>query len=428
MNPVPRLFLAVLVLNQNPAWKNRGVSQTRKNRAYAWVAFVLAHASVVVHLQSYGDLAFRDVYLYHYWQRLSATPVFAMDWVYPLGALIPMRLIAFVQDPEQYLWAWLALVTVVNALVLRVVLTRMRNPVTVGIWWMVFLAAIGPVGFSRIDAFTSALGILAVVTLANQRFMSSAFIATAGWMKVTHFFWLPVLFVTSKRPWKHVVWPVVLVSAVFAAVAWFGGAGARTWSFVTNQGDRGLQVESVLGSWFHFQRLQGSGPDIEYDTTIFTIEFVGERPDLIARYSDYVMFAMVGIITLLAYRAMRKRRSESFLWAMWGILGVTAVLLTFNKVGSPQLLMALAAPVMLLISRAGVDVKRSTAGIIGVLVVFAAVVGQMVYPFFYQEFFDANRVILALFFLRSMVLIGLVVSAIYVLFSRPSNLRARSRS
>ncbi len=385
---------------------------------YAWFAYLIAHVSVFVHLRNLGDLGFRDVYLYYFWQRVSPTPVFQMDWVYPLGAAVPMSLIRFVSDQNDYLLAWLAMVALVNAVLVYFVGTRLRNGVVAVVWWMAFIALIGPTAFARLDAFSSALAIAAVVLLGKQTAVSSGLLASAGWVKVAHFFWLPILFVTSKKPWREVFVPFAIVTAIVGAVAWLGGAGARLFGFITNQNVRGLQAESSLGVWFHAARMRGDEYWLEYNDKIYTVEFVGDLPNLIARYSDYVMFAAVGLVTLLTWRAMRRRRSEQMRWIMWGLLGVTVSLLLFNKVGSPQLMVWLAAPMILLISQSGKSVSKRTTAILAFLALLAGGASQIIFPLFYQEFFDLEPWVMAAYFARSLILIILFLTSVTALARR----------
>lgn len=385
---------------------------------YAWTAYLIAHVSVFVHLKTFGDLGFRDVYLYHFWQRVSPAPVFQMDWVYPIGAAVPMSLIRFVPDQNDYLLAWLAMVAIANAVLVYFVGTRLRNGVVAVVWWMAFIAFIGPTAFARLDAFSSALAIGAVVLLGRQTPVASGMLASAGWIKVAHFFWLPILFVTSKKPWREVFVPFALVTGIVGAVAWFGGAGSRLFGFVTNQSVRGLQSESTLGAWFHAARIRGGDYWLEYNDEIYTVEFIGDLPNLVARYSDYLMFAAVGLITLLTWRAMRRRRSEQMRWITWGLLGVTVSLLLFNKVGSPQLMIWLAAPMMLLISQSGKAVSKRTAVVLASLVLVAGGASQIIFPLFYQEFFDLEPWVMAAYFARSLILVGLFLASVIALARR----------
>lgn len=389
-----------------------------------WILFVLAHGSIFWHLHTQGDLGYGDLHLYHWWVRSADVPVFDVDWVYPLLALIPMSILSPIADSAHYLWAWLGLATVVNAAVVLLMQRRLPNGSLAAGWWCVFIGALGPVALARLDTFASALAIVAVIAILAQpakTAMASTFLAIAAWVKVAHGFWLLPLLAVSARPARAVLAPAAGVSALVLLIALGGGGGSRVLSFLSTQSDRGLQVESVLAAPFHVARSLGHGYLPVYNDDINTVEYPQALAAQIAGLADYALGLAVLIVTALAFGASRRRPGDVRRIVVAALLAVTVCLLIFNKVGSPQLMLWLVAPIIGFLALAGKEVSRVAGWLIAVMGLAIAGLTQAIFPGGYQGFLDADPLYLGFYYVRCALLVSLLLAALVVLMRGKRN-------
>lgn len=384
-----------------------------------WLAFAAAHASIVLHLRWFGDSAFGDLYLYHWWMRHAPTPVLEADWVYPVLALIPMALPGWIESADAYVYAWLAMVTAVNAVVFAVVRRRRPGGRVAALWWCVFIALLGPVALARLDALASAAAILAVGWVVTRPVAASALLAVAAWIKVAHGFWLPILFAALRSRWRQVVMPAAVVSAVVVSASLIAGSGARVFSFGFQQSERGLQVEAALAAPFHLARLAGADYRPEYNQALGTNEFDQAWPSAVAGVADLLLVGAVLALSFMVWRAVRRCPDRTEPIVLASLIGVTAALLLFNKVGSPQLYLWLAAPIMaVLVVREPRFSKRTIAWLAGAGL-FVAAVSQAIFPLFYQEFLRGEAWIVIAYGARTLVLGGLLLWSLVTIAGHP---------
>lgn len=382
--------------------------------------FAVAHASVVLHLWLLGNRAFGDLYLYHWWMRHGPTPVLEADWVYPVVALVPMAVLGWIESADAYVYGWLALVTFVNAIVFVVVRRWKPHGRPAALWWCGFVALLGPVALARLDALASALAIVAVGWIVTRPAAASAVLTVAAWIKVAHGFWLPVLFAVHPGRRSQVLYPAVLVSVVVVIASLVAGSGARVFSFGFQQSERGLQVESALAAPFHLARLFGADYGPEYNQEISTNEFAGALPSAVASSADVLLVGAVLGLSALVWWAVRRAPQRTEPIAIAGLVGVTAALLLFNKVGSPQLFVWLAAPTMAVIAARGTWFRAATALWMGGVVLAVAAATQVIFPHYYQEFLRGEAWIIAVYAVRTLVLPVLLVWSIVTIRHQPN--------
>src|SRR5690606_31219453 len=160
---------------------------TRWSRAVVVAAFLAVHGFYTWMAVADPGVGFGDVGLYQYWAwdglENGVWPLRDFPWVYPALALVPVTLPGFVStlEWEPYTAAWMALVTALNA-VATVALARRA---TLGaLWWIAFLAFLGPVAFGRIDAIVVPLAICGLVFSATRPRVAAVLLTVGAWIKV----------------------------------------------------------------------------------------------------------------------------------------------------------------------------------------------------------------------------------------------------
>lgn len=384
------------------------------------IGFVAVHVWLVVGAIRHEGAIFGDVRLYSWWAGQGWVegnwPVLATDWIYPVGALVPIALL--VLFPLPYEAAFVLLVVALNA-VAAVLLVRSGRRGGYGLWWwLAFLALLGPISLGRLDGVVAPV-ILVALLLAIRRPRAAAALATVGaWVKIAPAAVFLALLTTSRRPWRDVVVPGALVSAVVVVCALAGGSGTRVFSVFGEQGRRGLQAESVFATPFSLLRLFGSGQDPVYNTEIYTFEFLHPHAARFAEVLDLLLVVAVAAIMALAWLAVR-RGADAASVLLTTTHAILLALIVLNKVGSPQFLAWLAPTVAVVIAMSSRRDRRAWEPAILLLLV-AAGLTHLLYPLAYGGFITAEPLMVIAAAVRNLLLAVLLADAVtsLVVFAR----------
>ncbi|WP_210508636.1 glycosyltransferase 87 family protein [Naasia sp. SYSU D00057] len=400
----------------------RGVSVSRARRIVtgpigAWAAFVLVHSALaLINLLDTVHLPFGDVVqVYRFWMDYAAENgvLVGIDtgWVYPVGALLPMG-IAYLFGPEPYGVVWLGLVTLLDAAAFAVLLRR--RPAAAW-WWVAFLAALGPVALGRLDSVTAPLAILGLLWLSSRPVLAGALLGLGAWIKVWPAALLAAGVLAVRRRSALVLGGAGVSLAVLAAALVLGG-GANILGFIATQGSRGLQVEAPVSSWWLWQSVLGlDGARIYYDQEILTYQVLGDGVATASAAMTPLLVAAVAVLLLLALRAMRRDvGTEALLVPL--TLALVVAMLVFNKVGSPQFVAWLAAPVLLAL------VLRRPDALVWAGSVFAiALLTQIVYPWAYGPLIRGDSLAASVLTLRNLGLVAVLALAVRALWRLPGS-------
>ena len=395
--------------------KRDDVVLTRRLVILLWIAFFMVSLSPLV----WGtilltDTGLGDAFLYHHWVREGLKhgtwPVIDEPWVYPLGALAPMALLAPISDAHDYVVMWWGLILVVNAATLIVVRDGLPNGVRASWWWLAFLFLLGPTGLSRIDSIAAALATIALVLISRHPRFATTLVAIAGWVKVAHFAWLLPLFIISRCRIRHVLVPSTIVTAVTLGFGLTLGSGWRIFGFLTQQSSRGLQAESVFATPLSVARMFGAAENPRINFGLKTWEYSGSLPDRIATALDPVLIIAVLSASLLVFLAHRRQRTSPTELIALSTFAMMLILIVFNKVGSTQFTVWLAAPLVLsfaTFSNGSTPTFRWRVPLTISLVV--ATLSQLVYPLFYSEFTGGSTAMILVGALRNLLVVALLV-------------------
>ena len=405
----------------------RIVSTLAQRRVVLWTAFAVVHLVVAwVALagpdQSLGDV--RTVYRSWMDDFVSGGERVGIDvaWVYPLLAAVPM-LIARLGGSTDYATVWLLVVIALDAIAFAVLLRRATGTTgttratpattTAAWWWLLFVIALGPIAFGRIDAVTVALALIGLLLVAERPVAASVVLTIAAWVKVWPAALVAAAVLASRRGIAIVV-AAAATTVVVVAVSLALGSGATVLGFVGQQAGRGLQIESPAATPWLWRAAAGvAGTGVYYDQQILTFQVQGDGVGLAARAATLVMALVVGAVVLLGLRARLAGVAAPHLLGPLALALTTALIVT-NKVGSPQFVSWLAVPVVvgLVTSRAGGPSFRLAAG----LAVGIAALTQLIYPWFYDDLLRVEPWMLVVITLRNLGEIALLVVACVMLW------------
>lgn len=351
---------------------------------HAWIGFV---GVVWIPQQAFWDL---DLYRYWMWLGLhnGVWPVLSADSVYPAGALMPMLLPALLggtQAGAGYALAWTAMIAALNAWGV-VWLLRRPNGEVAAWWWVGFVFALGPVGVGRLDAVVAPLTVIGLLEAVRRPRLASALLTAGAWIKVAPGALVAAVFYAAQRPWREVVAPALAVSlAVVLPVVLFGGA-PHLLSFLADQGSRGLQVEAPGATPWLLAGLFTTSVTRYLNQELISWEISG--PGTVAMATALGFAFVVGLAAVVVLLWWVRARLGRRFWVLDGVreqlvasgaLLLVLTMLVTNKVGSPQYMVWLVAPVAVALAQ-GLPGWRITA--LTVLGIGAAT--QLVFPWSYD--------------------------------------------
>jgi hypothetical protein len=393
------------------------------NRTSVAVAFVLAHLWALLMGIAGAPYIFGDVQLYHWWAQrgfsMGLWPILDEPWVYPAGALIPVTLPGLGTGGwGQYAALWCAMIVALNASATIMLVRRGRRGRVAALWWLIFLAALGPVWIGRLDGVAAPLILIALLVAAQRPAVATAVATFGAWVKIA-----PAAIVVAlgavavgARRWRMlasaVLAPGALVSVAIIGSALIGGAGSRAWSVFGEQSSRTLQVESVTATWFSVARAWDPSITVAYNDTIFTWEVQGTGAQSAAQALDIALPIAVALIAVLTWLAVRRCQGAAPDVLCLATTATLAALIAFNKVGSPQFVAWLGPAVAAALALAGRRKRRvwrpSAAGLLGV-----GLLTQVIYPAGYGPFINGEAWMVVVVALRNVGVVMLLGWAVW---------------
>lgn len=378
----------------------------------------LVAASFLVHLWAltasklFPDaISFGDLSLYDYWafqvEQGAGVYGLATEWVYPALAFVPIW-IAGAINIFSYEISWLILVFALNtAAALLLVTAPSRGKLFSGTeasWiFLAALFALGPVAVSRIDSVSAALALFGLVAISKKsQVAATTFFTIAGWIKI----WPIALFAALVSSFQNRLRAFAVAAAISAGVIGVGlvVGGTKVFSFVFQQQDRGIQIESVIATPWMWLAKFGSA-NLFFDEVVLTNQVSGSFVEELASISNLILFGALAITIFLAVLAVRSGRNRNEVFALASLTGVLD-LIVFNKVGSPQFMIWVTVALVAL-------VYFKVQGAKAAVVIGAAILTltQLIYPIFYIGLLGLETFPLVLLTLRNLLLIALLVWA-----------------
>lgn len=393
------------------------------NPVLLWCGFTLVHL-VLVLLAMYGPgwpIGDLEV-VYRSWADGAASGYIvgiSTEFVYPILAAVPI-FAALAFGGTLYVLTWFGIVTLLDAVAFAVLLGR-RPGRAAGVaawWWLGFLLLLGPVALARIDSVTVPLVIVAVLWLRTRPGWGVGMLVIATWVKVWPVAAILALLVVAKEAKER--WRILAAavggSALIVVVALILGSGWNVFSFVTQQTSRGIQIESpVAGLWMWPAAFRAPGSFLYYDDQILTFQVTGPGVGVAINLMTPLMAAAAAAVLVLGAMVVRRGADWARLFPPL-VLALVLVLIVFNKVGSPQFVTWIAAPVIL-----GLVLHGRAWRTPAILAAVIAALTQLVYPYLYDWLLRALPIMVLVLTLRNVlevVLLGWAIAHVWALARR----------
>jgi len=398
-------------------------------RAVLWVGFAVVHIGVAALGWLLPNQPMGDVYLvYEPWstRAVEGTGIVGIteSWVYPHLALVPMVLAKAMAWLGGYEIAWAVVVTAVDAVAFAVLVGRGRSS---GRWiaawfWLVFIALLGPVGIYRLEGVTTPLALAACLWLFGRPALASVLLTIGMWIKVWPAALLASAVIAVRRRFA-IAGTSIALSAVILLMVLAAGAGANALGFVAGQTDRGLQLEAPVSAYYLWRAVLGYEDSfIYYDRAILTFQVTGPSVDIvITAMTPLLAVAVIGVLVLGIVK-MWRGATFAALFPSLGLATVAAMIL-FNKVGSPQYLSWIIAPLVF-----GLVLDRWHWWGPALLGLGTALLTQVVYPLTYGELLVASAFPTVVLTLRNLAIAVLFVWAVVRVARTPTHVRLKPRA
>jgi hypothetical protein len=279
--------------------------------------------------------------------------------------------------------------------------TRAKKPAIAGWFYLVAILALGPVAVSRIDSVSLALAAFAVVLVRRKAITSAAILFTlAGWIKIWPIAFFAAMVAAFKHSAKALIAALTISTSILIIGFYLGGQAVL--SFILGQQERGIQIESVLATgWMWLARFELA--QIYFDDQVLTNQVSGPWTAEVASYSNLIMFAVLGLIFLFALQKVARGSDSRIIFFLAAFAGVLALII-FNKVGSPQFMLWLIAPIV-----AGFIFRIHQIKVFAIITLAILLLTQLVYPVFYLPLLYLEDYALAILTLRNLLLVLLFV-------------------
>lgn len=294
----------------------------------------------------------------------GAFPAGDPTWQYPPGASLVFM--AAGNWPIDFRWSFTLVILVLDAALmgtLMVTHARQRPSSWLGVWiWALAGLIVGPIMMVRFDVAPTLFAVLAIV-LATRPAWSGASAAVGTIVKV----WPVLILLALPRPSLRRGLPAFVLTLLIVA-AGFALLFHDSLSFLANQRDRGLQVESTGALPYLVYSLFGG--QVETGLTYGSIQVLMNGAELVGTAITIVGLAL---LALIAWWRLRGRIDT----VPPGDVALTVMLVSVvtSRVYSPQFntwLVGVAAAAMLCTTTR----LRGVAG----LVIAVSIVTQIVYP------------------------------------------------
>ena len=379
-----------------------------------WLATILVHLWLIFEADlNPMTMPMSDINLYEYWANnvLNGQGMLGVNvpWVYPFVALAPILLAKIIGTNNGMLTGWLILICLINLIGVSAVVDWGREgkaAFRAAGYYLAFIALLGPVAIGRIDAAATFLAILGLVQIYRDRLkLAMALFSLGAWVKIWPVAAALAVFSATKSKLKLALTATASTAAIVALGVTLGG-NQNLLSFVSMQGSRGLQVESVTATfWVWAAKLGLPGAGIYYDNQLVTNQVSGAFTSEVSGLLGWVMAGAIAITAVLGLRAYKNGASPKHLFV---IVFLTAVLdlIVFNKVGSPQFELWLSVPLM-----AGILLGLPRWRLPLAMGASIALLTNLIYPVFYLDVLAAGSLGVWLLTIRNATLVALLVWA-----------------
>jgi hypothetical protein len=384
--------------------------------------FIVVHLVFLVFAASLSlrGEAFSDTFIYRDWAvagfndaNLTGGP---SPWVYPILALIPMA-IAGIAGPGPFFFLWVLMTTLLNAWALLKLTNRGREhrAIPAGWWWLVFTFLMGWLGFARVDGLTAPLVLVALAYGVGRPFVASILLAVGTWVKVWPAAIMLALFAVVRNRILVVIAGITTTAGVVALAAAVGSV-PKLLNFLTQQGDRGMQLEATFTTpWLWLSVLNVGGSRMYMNTDINSMQVDGPGTALMSVLMQPLLVLAALLVAGLTFWALHNGKISGGVdrteLLLAGALTLATAFVVFNKVGSPQFMVWLAPAVAVGLAHSWREWRVPAAMLIAI-----AVATYFIYPLFYDALSHNNPWMALVLTIRNILLVVLFLWSVRRLY------------
>lgn len=380
-------------------------------RTIALAAVWLATRAIALVSVDMTPWMLHDLEVYTGWipgLRDTQFPVGDVTWQYPPGAALVFLTASAI--PIDFRWAFTLVILALDAALMATLLIAMaRQPGTSsrGPWlWALAGVVVGPIMLTRFDVAPTLFAVVAVVLVGRPK-VSGAASAVGAMVKV----WPALMLLSLPRKGLRsglVSFVIVAVALALAFVVVFDDS----LSFLANQRDRGLQVESTGALPYLLFSLVGG--HVESGLTYGSIQVLMRGAETVGTVVTVLGFLLIAAI---AWWRLRGRLED----VPAGDIALTVMLVSVatSRVYSPQFntwLIGLAAAALLTAS------TRLTS--VGLIVITVSLLTQIVYPWSATQLVNGGTFVIIVQSLRIVLLLIATVLAIVTIAPRTNERQA----
>jgi hypothetical protein len=395
--------------------------------------FIVVHLVFLIFAASLSlrGEAFSDTFIYRDWAmagfneaNLTGGP---SPWVYPILALIPMA-IAGIAGPGPFFFLWVLMTTVLNGWALLKLTDRGRSTeaVPAAWWWLAFTFLMGWLGFARVDGLTAPLVLVALAYGVGRPFIASVLLAIGTWVKVWPAAVMLALFAVVRNRLLVVLAGVATTAGVVALAAAVGSV-PRLLNFLTQQGDRGMQLEATFTTpWLWLSVLNVGGSRMYMNTDINSMQVDGPGTAVMSVLMQPLLVLAALLVAGLTFWALHNGKqhngkqhnghpgegADRTELLLAGALTLATAFVVFNKVGSPQFMVWLAPAVAVGLAHSWREWRVPAAMLIAV-----AIATYFIYPLFYDALSHNNPWMALVLTIRNVLLVVLFLWSVRRLYS-----------
>lgn len=368
--------------------------------------------------------AFSDTFIYRDWAmagfddaNLTGGP---SPWVYPILALIPMA-VAGTAGPGPFFFLWVLMTTLLNGWALLKLTGRGRNTnaIPAGWWWLVFTFLMGWLGFARVDGLTAPLVLVALAYGVNRPFIASVLLAIGTWTKVWPAAVMLALFAVVKNRILVVLAGIATTAGVVALAAAVGSV-PKLLNFLTQQGDRGMQLEATFTTpWLWLSVLNVGDSRMYMNTDINSMQVDGPGTAVMSVLMQPLLILAALLVAGMTFWALHNGNQHKVSGGvdrtellLAGALSLATAFVVFNKVGSPQFMVWLAPAVAVGLAHSWRDWR-----VPAVMLIVIAVATYFIYPLFYDALSHNNPWMAGVLTIRNVLLVVLFLWSVRRLYS-----------
>lgn len=382
---------------------------TQRSIARVVVSWAATRAVLLAATFWFAEYFLPDVYLYSTWTILlneRQFPVGDAFWQYPPGAGVLFAL-AGVTGPDPIIgFVLLALLADAAILVLLVAASVRVHPdrySPASLWgpwaWVIGGAAIGPIMLARFDLFPTVFAVAAIL-LVPKPWLSGMAAGVGALLKV----WPALMLLALPR---RVLWRGILAAAAVTVIgtlliaAWADGGI----SFLGEQGERGLQIESVGAAPFVIAGALGVPQQVVLRYGAFEIVMPGAI--MIGLVITAVGLVLIGIIALQRVRGRLESVAPGDI-----ALALVLVSVATSRVFSPQYSVWIVG----VAAAASVD-PRSRLRRVTILLIAMSALTAVLFPWLYGSLISTNWYAVIVQVVRLGLLLACTATAVAVVIA-----------